>query len=289
MRVGDVIPIEVNVQLASHVGPSWEVASLRHREGWLIAAMASVSTPFGECSRLLIAAVDAHDDVLSPVLAHRLHRLAMSAPRDPEDAPPEELAAAIDALYWDFLGESDLQSLRQLEAEQAALDERVDEYVIECQLLQWRIRASLRNLRAEKIRLPPEAREHLVVHARIARLDQMLDELALGMRERVREMRAEIDELQDDVIASLKRHGEVETVAIIRWRDASTTGQSLNRYIGKPYVASDFWRVSRFGEREAWPQTNHMTSGSPPAKRPRRVPERRISVAKLSRPTVDKL
>lgn len=212
-----VFPFELDLFLADYDGPAWAVAPFRHRSGWLMLSEARLETAFGEHRRLLTAAVSDHGEVYYPHVAARLLDMPASRPRDAASYPPEALDAAMDAAYWDFLGTVDLMSLRQLAEAQEDQESRLAAFERECAALEAKIGARQRLLRQERrsASLMPETQ--LEIEARLRRLDDMLDELRIGLRAKARAMRAETEALEEDVLAGLTDYGDVLPLAVLRW------------------------------------------------------------------------
>ncbi|KAA5595397.1 hypothetical protein [Blastochloris sulfoviridis] len=221
-------PVEVDIHLAGYDGPSWEVAPFRHRSGWLMVAEARLMTPFGFVSETLVAAVSDHGEAYSPEMAARLLNIPAGFPRDAEVKPPESLADRLDALYWDFLGTTDLESLGHFEEAEAANDGKIASFEADCAAFEAKLWTVIRQLRAErrKSAVMPERRAE--IDARLKRLLEMPDELAQGMREKLREMRAATGGLETAVMDSLTDHGELEVLYVVRWRARSAVLQRVD-------------------------------------------------------------
>jgi hypothetical protein len=231
--IGD-FPVELDFYLAAYDGPQWEMSPFRHRSGWLMLAEASVMTPFGERSAMLVAAVSDHGEMYHPHVAARLLDAPTSLPRDAECEPDSDLEEAMDAAFWDFLGTVDLESLRLLEDAQNAVDNRIAAFERECAAFETKLWTAIRLLRAER-------RSHALTEARRAeieaRLNRYLDmpgELALGMRQRVREMREETEELESAVMSSLGEPGELTQRCKLRWRARSGAPRYGDIRLGAP-------------------------------------------------------
>jgi hypothetical protein len=214
-------PVEVDVFLWAYDGPAWELASFRHRSGWLMVAQARMVTSFAERSRTLVAAISDHGEVYAPHVAARLFDVPSSFPRDAECDPPEELKAAMEALYWDFLGAMDLENLRLLQDAEERTAERISAFEAECASFERKLTAAIRELRRERRRDDLTEARRAEIEARLKRLDDMPGELAMGMRQRIAEMRRETEELEAAVLTALEDHAEIEHCYTARWRSRS--------------------------------------------------------------------
>jgi len=179
-------PVEVDIFLNAYDGPRWEIAPFRHRAGWLIVSEARMMMPFAVHSRFLVAAVSDHGETYPPGIAARILDIPTSLPRDAECDPPEELEDAMDALYWDFLGTTDLENLRYLQDAEAQATAKIHAFEAECVALEAKIWARVRALRAERRRDGLDDGQRDEIDARLNRLLAMPDELAHGLRRRRR-------------------------------------------------------------------------------------------------------
>ena len=192
-------------------------------------------TPFGERRAMLVAAVSDHGEVYQPHVAARLLDAPTSLPRDAECEPDSDLHEAMDAAFWDFLGTTDLESLRLLEEAQDAIDARIDAFELECAAFETKLWTAIRTLRAER-RSPSLTDERRTeIETRLRRYLDMPDELAWGMRQRVRQMREETEGLETAVISSLAEMGELTHRATVRWNARSGKPRYGDIRIGLPH------------------------------------------------------
>jgi hypothetical protein len=215
--IGDC-PVELDFFIGAYEGPHWAMSPFRHRSGWLMLAEASVMTPFGERRAMLVAAVSDHGEMYPPHVAARLLDAPTSLPRDAECAPDCNLDEAMDAAFWDFLGTVGLETLALLEEAQGAVDVRIAAFERECAAFETRLWDAIRQLRAERRSFDLVEARRAEIEAKLARYLDMPGELAIGMRQRVREMRAETDALEESVMLSLGETGELDHRCTVRWR-----------------------------------------------------------------------
>ncbi len=210
-------PFELDLFLADYDGPAWAAAPFRHRSGWLMLSEARMETPFGEYRRPLVAAISDHGEVYYPHVAARLLDMPASRPRDAESYPPAELDDAMDAAYWDFLGTVDLIALRQLSDAAEAQDRRIAQFEAECAALEAKMGARQRLLRQRRRNPDAAAADRADIDASLRRLDEMADELRVGMRRNVRFLRTETEDLEQAVLEGITDHGELEPLCVLRW------------------------------------------------------------------------
>ena len=236
-----VFPVEIDFDLASYDGPQWEMSPFRHRLGWLMLAQASVMTPFGLRSATLVAAVSDHGEIFPPHVAARLLDVPTFVPKDAECEPDSDLDDAMDAAFWDFLGTVDLESLRLLEEAQGAVDARITTFERECAAFENKLWTAIRLLRAERRAQTLTGERMVEIDAQLNRYLDMPGELAFGMRQRVREMRAETEELESAVMFSLGEMGELTPRCTVRWRARSCA----NRFGDIRLGAARDWELTR--------------------------------------------
>lgn len=212
-----IFPLAVNIYLGGYDGPAWNVSPFRYRSGWLMVSEASMVTPFWTRRRQLIAAISEHGEVYPPWIAARLLQMPMSLPKDAECDPPDQLEEVMDGLYWDFLGRTDQESLRLLQEEQECVDAKIRDFEARCATFEDKVWAAIRSLRAERRQDGLSALRRIEIDNQLKRLLEMPDELALGMMQRVAEMRRATDSLEEDVFSSLADHGEIETTYVLHW------------------------------------------------------------------------
>jgi len=266
-----IFPVAIDVYLKGYEGRSLEIWPFRHQSGWLMVSEARMVMPFGTWRRPLLACVSDHGEVFPPWIAARLLAMPTSLPRDAEIEPPEALEEAMDALYWDFLGAMDLENLRYLHDAEEQMEVRVHRFEAECANFELRLFATIRELRSEQRREGVPDSRRVLIDAKLKRLNEMLDELACGMRRRTGEMRRETEGLEESIFASLEDHGEIEHLYTVHWTARLSRRGTMLRlplFQEEPYSA-EAWRKSdqsttpqgslteelaaiRFGIRESW-------------------------------------
>lgn len=214
----NIFSVEVDLLLWAYDGPGWDVAPFRHREGWMMVGVASRTTPFGLVTATLVAAISDHGEVYSAAASERILDMPTSHPCDAEVDPPDQLSGVLDAHYWDFLGTTDLECLRQLEEADNINDAKVEKFEAECAAFEAKLWLTIRQLWAERRTLDALSPRRGEIDARLTRLLDLPEELARGMRDKIREMRAATDDLETAVMESLTDHGEFEVLYAARWR-----------------------------------------------------------------------
>jgi len=236
-------PIELDLILDGYPGPWREIQSLRHRSGWLMVSEARMVMPFGTWRRQLCAGVTDHEEVLSPWLAGKLLTLPVTSMRDAEHMPPDALDEIMDALYWDFLGSSDLKNLRYLEEEADRQSDVLKGFEARCLALIEKIELRIRDHRRE-LRQGVDDVRRAEIQARLTRLSAMTDELTRALRQKADTIRAETDALENLVLSGLTDFGEVEHRFTVRWRARTLrTGRRVRFPLEQeePYSA-EAWR-----------------------------------------------
>lgn len=214
-----VDPVELYVDLEGYDGPARFVRPFRLRSGWLRVSEARFEMPFTTWRGTLIACVTDDGETLSPRLASRLFELPTSEPRVVCEHPPEELEAATDRLFADFLRRTDADNLLYLEeaVERGAM--RLRRFEVRCAVFIAKLAGQIRALRAERRRPESTAEDRERIDARLRRLYEMWDQLEAETARRALAAREETADLEAEVFAALLRgHGEVEDRATIRWR-----------------------------------------------------------------------
>lgn len=212
-----IYPVAVSLYLGGYDGPAGHLSPFRHRSGWLAVSEARLVMPFGTWRRPLVAAISEHGEVYPPWIAARLLQMPMSLPKEAECEPPEQLEEVRDGLYWDFLGQMDRKNLRFLEEEQERRDANIRQFEDRCSALEARLAAAIRTLRLERRLDGLSDIGRADIDARLKRFLEMQDELALAMQHRVAKMRRETDALEEAVLSSLTKHGEMVPHFTIHW------------------------------------------------------------------------
>jgi hypothetical protein len=200
-------PLQLDVYLDSHAGPTWEISDLRHRMGWLAMVECQLDTPLGSEREFVFAAT--WDEGAA---------LATSLPRECHFEPPETLMVAADAAYWDFLGRMDQRHLRLLrdretedDAALRALDVEADRVMRRCDEV---LAAFARARRA------PDCPTERVVALK-AKAAEIEEGMASAMRWLTRQkagIREAAAAFEADVFDSLITHGDADIVSLIHWR-----------------------------------------------------------------------
>jgi hypothetical protein len=239
-----VFPVAVNIYIDGYEGARSKVSPFVHRSGWLMASEARMTTPFGVKRRTLIAAISDHDEIYPPYVAARLLDMPVSLPKDAAYDPPGNLEEAIDGLYWDFLGATDRENLRNLREAEERTDAEIRDFEARCVAFERKLWAAFRNLRAERRKRELTVAYRAEIDNRLRRLSRMLDELPLGARRRTAEMRQKTEVLGEAVLSGLHDHGEIERLFVVHWtarRQRRGKTIQLPVFQEEPYSA-DAWR-----------------------------------------------
>lgn len=211
-----VYPVSVEVFLDGYSGPRRHTYQFLWKSGWLRVSEVEVRTPLANWRKQLVACVTDHGQVIPSGVAARLFEMPVSAPKEVEHAPPDDVDEATDALYWDFLGCCDRMALAELDAANTKVEAYVSalEHRFErvARTAEDKIRAIRKRLRAPNSVLDREASQ-----ASIERLSVMVDRIPAALRKRVLEAREPLNELERKVNDSLGAEGSLREVFTLYW------------------------------------------------------------------------
>jgi len=226
-------PVAFDLYLDNFDGSLAAIKPFRDRCGWLMVAEAQFPMPFITWRRTLVVCVSDHGEVFAPSTAKCVFSIPTSLPRAADDYPPDTLDEAMDDLYRRFIRRTQRDNLAYLAEAQGHTQEKIAVFESECRAREVRIVAALRGLRAERRRadISPEARAE--IDSKLMRLSALADDFGPWMRERIRDMRAEDDDLEQAVLDSLSRKGVLEHRYVVRWRARSARGCPPVRLAGR--------------------------------------------------------
>lgn len=218
MRDLGIDPVALDVDPEGYDGPPSRVVPFIHRSGWLRISEARFEMPFITWRRTLIACVTDYGEVLSPGVASRLFAMPTSPPRPAEEHPPDELDDVTENLYADFLGRTDTDNLLYLEEASERAESKIKDFEARSAALLAKMDAVTRALRAERRKPNADRTQRAALDGKLDRLSGMGDELAVEARRRAAGVRGETAQLEADIFAALREHGEVVPHATVRWR-----------------------------------------------------------------------
>lgn len=210
------IPYEVDLYLHTYEGMAWIKRRLRGQSGWLQVAKASMDTFWGSHTAMLVVAVTDHGELLDRTVSHALLDMKASGVRDAEIVPDEELDGHMEMAFWDFLGRCDLYHLRMLDEAEIELASELEREQTRGEKVLTEVDNHIADLgRQRRAVIVDDARQALAV--RIALLEEKQAEAAAWLVRRLATMRKQGEALQDDLLAALQNHGELEVLYSVRW------------------------------------------------------------------------
>jgi hypothetical protein len=288
-------PIQLDFDLDGFDGPRWVVHPLRHRSGWLLAAEARLPTPFDIVRRIIIVGITDDHDPIGPLLSVRVTNIA-----DPGILPPAALAEQVEMPWWDFLGSTDLETLRLLEADERTNEAAVIAERVKFDTMQAKIEHMQESFGRERrdAHVSPERRTEL--SKQLYRLDEMVGELAATWPSRAATIRGRITGLQDRAMASLRQHGVIEPLWAIRWRathglDAEARLKSFGVSHWSPFAPRELPERESGFVGAAFPAVGHLSDIAPErpdgrrSKPSRRFPPRPPSPIPPNRPVSSRI
>lgn len=217
-------PFQIEIHLDRADVPRWVIAKLRHRRGWILAAEACLETPFGLEKRTILTGVTDHGEVLLPAAIASLLDMPVSNLGEAEILPPAELARLRDAHYWDFLGSTNLESLRRLDAEELTVAAELEALRMRFAAFEAKIDEARNNLSLERRRPDTLPNHRTLIDRQRAQLEEMSVELETGRQEKAAAIRVRIDGLEARVMQSLRDHGTIEPLWALRWCAVNVRG-----------------------------------------------------------------
>ena len=222
-----VYPVELHFSLDSHVGPSWIVPAMFNRSGWLSVAEVEMDTEFDRTRAVIAACVNDEGEVLGQWVVEELFSMQSSLPQEVVVEPPDDLAEALDALYWDFLGRCDIAHLKTLEEE----ERRVSSALARLELLRRevyeKVEAFLSSLYARRRRERGNDELCRMIDAKIEEVETKQTETEIWHRGRLQELQAELATFESQVLAALQNHGNLRPLYTVYWQARHTKVRTL--------------------------------------------------------------
>lgn len=236
-----VYPVELHFSLDSHVGPGWVVPALFNRSGWLAVAEVEMETEFDQTRAVIAACINDEGEVLGQWVAEALFSMQCSLPEEVVVEPPDDLADALDALYWDFLGRCDLSHLRALEDKERQISSSIARLELRRREVYEKVETFLSGLYARRRREVDRPDLRRLIDAKIAEIDSKQAEAEAWHRQQLQAFHSEMETFDKQVLASLQNHGSLRPLYTVYWqtrhskiRTLANTGFELRFGLPKP-------------------------------------------------------
>ncbi|MGR6466700.1 hypothetical protein [Rhizobium sp. PAMB 3182] len=213
-----VYPVELHFSLDSHVGPSWVVPALFNRSGWLSVAEVEMETEFDRTRAVIAACVNDEGEVLGKWVVEALFSMQSSLPQEVFIEPPNDLADALDALYWDFLGRCDIAHLKVLEEEERRINSTITRLEMRRQEVYEKVEMFLSSLYARRRRERGNAELCTQIDAKIEEVEAKQAETEIWHRGRLQELHAELATFENQVLDALQNHGSLRPLYTVYWQ-----------------------------------------------------------------------
>lgn len=216
------LPVAIFLHPDSYAGHPRDIARLRGRSGWLRVAQARLDTYVASHEAVLCAACDEDGEPLTAWQTARLFEMDAAMPREILLDPPDELDEIVDALFHDFLGRCDRETLYSLEREEAKERWMISLVEARASSLLGRADRVIDGLARARRRGAAGGADGSCHAARISRLEERQERLALALRDWRRWRRNRFGQVEADHLDSLGLQGEVEELYTVWWNVVST-------------------------------------------------------------------
>jgi hypothetical protein len=213
-----VYPVELHFSLDSHVGPSWVVPAMFNRSGWLSVAEVEMETEFDRTRAVIAACVNDEGEVLGQWVVEALFSMQSSLPQEVVVEPPDDMAEALDALYWDFLGRCDIAHLKTLEEEERRISSAIARLELRRREVYEKVEAFLSTLYARRRRERGNDELCRLIDAKIEEVETKQAETEIWHRGRLQELQVELAAFESQVLASLQNHGNLHPLYTVYWK-----------------------------------------------------------------------
>jgi hypothetical protein len=211
------IPFAVDIFLDTYEGPGWVRQKLRGKSGWIQLSRASMETPMSTWHATLIAARTDDGEALGLQASSAFLSMRSSSPRELDQLPPEELDVQSDMLFWDFLGRCDLRHLQMLREAEAEAAERVTNEQAGGEQVVADADAYIANLRRQRRALDSADERRIQLANTIRFFEDKQSAAVAWLVQRLAGIREGVAALENDVLAALEHHGEIEELHTLRW------------------------------------------------------------------------
>lgn len=213
-----VYPVELHFSLDSHVGPAWVVPAMFNRSGWLSVAEVEMETEFDRTRAVIAACVNDEGEVLGQWVVEALFSMQSSLPQEVVVEPPDDLADALDAIYWDFLGRCDIAHLKTLEEEERRISSAIARLELRRRGGYEKVETFLSGLYARRRRERGDDELCRMIDAKIEEVETKQAEAEIWHRGRLQELQVELETFESQVLASLQNHGNLRPLYTVYWK-----------------------------------------------------------------------
>ncbi len=213
-----VYPVELHFSLDSHVGPAWVVPAMFNRSGWLSVAEVDMKTEFDRTRAVIAACVNDEGEVLGQWVVEALFSMQSSLPQEVGVEPPDDLADALDAIYWDFLGRCDIAHLKTLEEEERRISSAIARLELRRREVYEKVETFLSGLYARRRRERGNDELCRMIDAKIEEVETKQAEAEIWHRDRLQELQVELETFESQVLASLQNHGNLRPLYTVYWK-----------------------------------------------------------------------
>lgn len=215
----DPTPISLQFYWRSYPWSRRAISPLRHREGWLKVSSVSFAFPFAHFSKELLACIDSKERRVAPELVATFFEMETSMPTAPSEIEPfQRLEEVTDDLMWDFIGETDQQSLAQLETLENASEAKIETLETRYRRATSEIEVTLRHLRKQrrKARKLPIAFQCL--SNKIQQIQTQQDLLPASLSKEITKERVSFRQTADEIMDAITQMPMLETLFTVQWR-----------------------------------------------------------------------
>lgn len=222
-----VYPVELHFSLDSHIGPAWVVPAMFNRSGWLSVAEVEMETEFDRSRAVIAVCINDEGEVLGQWVVEALFSMQSSLPQEVVVEPPDDLADALDALYWDFLGRCDIAHLKTLEEEERRISTAFLRLELRRRQVYEKVETFLSSLYARRRRDRGNDDLSKLIDAKIAEVETKQAQTEIWYRGRLLELQAGLATFESQVLTALQNHGEMRPLYTVYWQTRHSKVRTL--------------------------------------------------------------
>lgn len=199
-------------------GQLTDVRNLKGRSGWMKVAKARIDTPNAVREQMVLSCVSDDGEEISQETADRMWLVPNTTPSETGALKPSRRLDAIQTSHFQSFTEIvNAENSRWLDQEEERLDAYADDLETEFKARIKEVEEEIRELKKERRGATLSMEERLKIGKEIKRKEGERDDLVLSQHQRRREIRNQVDEMLDDVAASLNRKPEIIDLFTVRW------------------------------------------------------------------------